>query len=448
METESRKRKVAAVGTGNRLVNFTSSLVKYYQNEWEIVALCDLSQKRMDYHNAEIVKMGGKPAATYLADKFEDMLKETKPDALIVCTIDATHDYYVNLGLRHGVDVICEKPLTINAEKCNSILQTVKETGGRCRVTFNCRFRNTYMKVKELIASGVIGNVKAVHMEWMLNTSHGADYFRRWHATMEMSGGLLVHKSTHHFDLVNWWVDGIPETVFAFGQLDYYGKKNAIARGDEALTRYARYADNKDNPNDPFHISLDNLEMHRGLYLAAEGETGYIRDQNVFRDGIDIYDNMSVTVRYRHGPLLSYSLVSFCPREGLRVSITGDKGRIEFEERHNYHFRDENGKMVEKPLDEKQHQILVCPLFQKPYEVEPDPAPEGGHGGSDPLLAQQIFDPNPPADVLGSNAGHEQGAASLMIGASANVSIATGQPVRVLDLVNLRPEAKRLHELI
>lgn len=447
MKTESRKKRIAAVGTGNRLMNFTSSLVKHYLDQWEMVALCDLSQKRMDYHNDEMVKMGGKAAATYLADKFEVMLEETKPDALIVCTTDATHDHYVNLGLRHGVDIICEKPLTINAEKCNSILDTVAETGGRCRVTFNCRFRNAYLKVKELVASGVIGNVKAVHMEWLLNTSHGADYFRRWHATMAMSGGLLVHKSTHHFDLVNWWVDGIPETVFAFGQLDFYGKKNAVARGEEALTRYDRYAENKDNPQDPFHMSLSDMDLHRRLYQEAEEESGYIRDRNVFRDDIDIYDNMSVTVRYRHGPLLSYSLVSFSPREGLRVSISGDKGRIEFEERNHYHLQGEK-EMEVKVLDEKPCTILVCPLFQKPYEVEPDPAPEGGHGGSDPMLAEQIFDPNPPEDRFGSNAGHEQGAASLLIGAAANVSIASGQPVKVLDLVKLNPKAERLHELV
>ena len=67
----------------------------------------------------------------------------------------------------------------------------------------------------------VIGEVKAVHFEWMLSTYHGADYFRRWHRDKRNSGGLLVHKSTHHFDLVNFWLNDKPKTVFAFGDFSH-----------------------------------------------------------------------------------------------------------------------------------------------------------------------------------------------------------------------------------
>ena len=57
---------------------------------------------------------------------------------------------------------------------------------------------------------------------WMLDTRHGAEYFHRWHRMRGNSGSLLVHKATHHFDLVNWWIDDIPEEVFAHGSLRYY----------------------------------------------------------------------------------------------------------------------------------------------------------------------------------------------------------------------------------
>src|SRR5687767_15253676 len=80
-----------------------------------------------------------------------------------------------------------------------------------------------------------------VTVEYLLNTSHGADYFRRWHAQKENSGGLLVHKATHHFDLINWWLDAVPETVFAQGALAYYGRENAMRRGDAQWTGYPRY---------------------------------------------------------------------------------------------------------------------------------------------------------------------------------------------------------------
>ena len=50
-----------------------------------------------------------------------------------------------------------------------------------------------------------------MHFEWALDTVHGADYFRRWHREKKNSGGLLVHKSSHHFDLVNWWLGDVPD---------------------------------------------------------------------------------------------------------------------------------------------------------------------------------------------------------------------------------------------
>ena len=57
----------------------------------------------------------------------------------------------------------------------------------------------------------------------MLDTKHGADYFRRWHRDKAHSGGLLVHKASHHFDLVNWWIQSAPTRVFASGGLRFYG---------------------------------------------------------------------------------------------------------------------------------------------------------------------------------------------------------------------------------
>jgi predicted dehydrogenase len=60
-------------------------------------------------------------------------------------------------------------------------------------------------KVKELLIAGAIGDVKSVHFEWLLDTNHGADYFRRWHREKRNSGGLMVYQSTDHFDNMLFW---------------------------------------------------------------------------------------------------------------------------------------------------------------------------------------------------------------------------------------------------
>ena len=137
-----------------------------------------------------------------------------------------------------GCDVISEKPLTIDAASCQRILDTQRKTGMRCRVAFNYRYSSPRTQVKELLASGVIGEVHSVDFHWLLDTRHGADYFRRWHRNKANSGGLLVHKATHHFDLVNWWLDSVPEHVFASGHRRYYTGEQAdalVAGGIDAI---------------------------------------------------------------------------------------------------------------------------------------------------------------------------------------------------------------------
>jgi predicted dehydrogenase len=417
----------------------------------EIVGLCDLSLVRARVHQQRLhTRFGYTHVPVFRHTDFDQMLAETRPDTVVVCTLDRAHDAYIVAALRAGCDVITEKPMTISAEKCAAILRAVEETGRSVRVAFNYRWGPGASKVREILAGGTIGAVRQVTLEYLLNTSHGADYFRRWHANKADSGGLLVHKSTHHFDLVNWWIDAIPDEVFAYGALAFYGRANALQRGDGALAAYPRYLGHEGN-GDPFAYDyarsmIQDPEMEKALYLgAAEEETGYIRDRNVFRDDITIEDAMTVLVRYRTGVLLNYSLNAFSPYEGFRVAFAGDRGRLEYEELHGAHLAGES-REVNEHLHAGGATLRVLPHFQEPYSVA-IPQLSGAHGGADALLQEQLFSPNPPADPLRRAAGHEQGAASILVGVAANRSMATGQAVRLASLVALRPDALRLSEL-
>jgi predicted dehydrogenase len=443
------RRRYAFVGTGGRVRMFLDPVVQRFAAAAEIVGLCDSSLVRARFHQTRLTELGYALVPVYAADQFGAMLQDLHPDVVVVCTIDREHDRYIVEALRAGCDVITEKPMTTTADRCARIFSAVEETGRRVRVAFNYRWGPGPSKVRELLASGTIGAVRHVTMEYLLNTSHGADYFRRWHASKENSGGLLVHKSTHHFDLINWWIDAIPEHVFAHGSLAFYGQENAIRRGDEALTKYPRYFGHSAR-TDPFnydytHSMLQDPEAEKRLYLAAEKESSYVRDQNVFRPGITIEDTMNVLVRYRTGALLNYSLNAFSPYEGFRVAFTGDKGRIEYREWHGAHYFDAT-KPESKIVPGPDSELMVMPLFKAPYRVQIDHF-EGGHGGADPLLQEHIFSPQPPADPLRRGAGHEQGAASILVGIAANQSMVERREVCVSDLLSVRSEAKKLSEL-
>jgi predicted dehydrogenase len=269
-----------------------------------------------------------------------------------------------------------------------------------------------------------------VHFEWLLDTYHGADYFRRWHRDKRNSGGLLVHKATHHFDLVNFWIGSHPKTVFAMGDLRFYGRENAEKRGVAQF--YSRAHGSEQAKGDPFALHMEDNPRLKAMYLDAEKEDGYYRDQSVFGDGISIEDTMGVMVRYQSQAIMTYSLNAYLPWEGYRVAFNGSQGRLQ-------------ALIVERPYvnaggegaaegTTRVKQITVFPQFAEPYEANISEG-VGGHGGGDTVMLDDIFG-SPSPDPLNRAASHIDGAMSILTGIAANQSIRTGMPVTVDDLVH------------
>ncbi|MCF7838026.1 MAG: Gfo/Idh/MocA family oxidoreductase [Candidatus Marinimicrobia bacterium] len=428
----ARRRRYAIVGTGGRSQMFSKAILDTYPRETALVALCDPNPLRMAYHNTQFKeKYGAGPVPTYAPADFDRMLREQRPDAIIVTCMDRLHDHYIVRALEAGCDAITEKPMTTTIPKCRAILDAVERTGRNLRVTFNYRYSPARSTIKELLLKKIIGDIKSVHFEWLLDTVHGADYFRRWHRDKRNSGGLMVHKATHHFDLVNWWLDSAPETVFGFGQLAFYGAENAEARG--VTQKYFR-GTSPEAAGDPFALNLKDGKGLEGLYLKPEKHDHYYRDRNVFSDGISIEDTMNVLVRYRNGVQMTYALTAYSPWEGYRIAFNGTAGRIELDQLEKSYVSAASGA-IGKSFSHSQR-ITVFPHWEKPYTVEP-PAAIGGHGGGDAPLLADLFAPGRTPDPLGRAAGHLDGARSILTGIAANESFATGRPVRVDDLLAL-----------
>lgn len=426
------KKKYAQVGIGGRARFYYEALAGTYHDTCELVAFCDVNQTRMDYANRMLgEKFGMQPLPTYRQDEFDNMIQTEKPDVVIVTSIDRTHHRYIIRALELGCDVITEKPMTTDEVKAQAILAAIHQTGRSVRVTFNYRYAPHNTKIRELIMDGTIGEVFSVHFEWLLNTKHGADYFRRWHRDKQNSGGLLVHKATHHFDLVNFWLGTQPKTVFAMGRLNFYGRQNAEQRGMTSF--YNRAYGSAAAQSDPFALNLEKNPQLKAMYLDAEHEDGYIRDQSVFGDGISIEDTMGVMVKYRSNAILNYSLNAYLPLEGYRVAFNGSKGRIQVKAIESAYVNAGGHGELEGAVKEKS--IMVYPMFGEAYPVEVENA-AGGHGGGDPVLLNDLFG-QAEADRFKRAASHVDGVMSIMTGIAANQSIATGQPVQIENLIKL-----------
>ena len=433
-----KKVKLALIGTGIRGISYWGkNILEKYGDIAEFVGLCDINPSRLEFGK----KFIGANCATFT--DFEEMMKKTKPDYLIVCTVDSTHDKFIVRGLELGVDVITEKPMTTDEVKCQRILDAERRTGKRVLVGFNYRYGTQFTRLKELLVEKSVGKITSVDFNWYLNTYHGASYFRRWHGLKEKGGTLLVHKSTHHFDLLNWWIDSDPVEVNAYGALEHYGKNNSF-RGDKC--RGCQHI-----PNCKYYMDITKDKMLMDLYVAHEKEDGYIRDNCLWREEIDIYDKMAVQIKYANNVQVSYSLTTYSPYEGFRIAFNGTEGRIDSWEgipwesdqqisQAKLHAMEmeQGGKEKSDEYDE----IYVMKNFGD-YEHIKIPKVKGGHGGGDTRLQDKIFRNPDMADPLKHSAGTRDGAMSVLIGVAARKSIEEKRPIRIEELTDLKPMVNR-----
>jgi len=425
----SSKTKYVIVGTGGRHEMYRDALVGKYSEHRSLAGLCDINEGRANLSARIAKERFGADVPVYLADHFDRMLDEQQPDVVIVTSKDSTHHKYICRAMEKGCDIITEKPLTISAEQCREIFDAKQKTGRSITVTFNYRYAPPRTQVKELLRSGTIGDILSVDFHWMLDIKHGADYFRRWHRNKENSGGLMVHKATHHFDAVNWWLETTPETVYAQGARRYYTPETAEELG--LTNRGSRCHTCAESGKCPYFLDLDSNDSLRSLYLDCEKYDGYFRDQCVFSDQIDIEDTMCLVVKYRDGILMSYSLNAFMPWEGYHVVFNGSRGRLEYKTVEDAYINADGA--VPGELDEENSWIRVFPHHDPSYEIELWKA-HGGHGGGDDLILEDLFAQEKPDDHYGRCASHIAGAWSILTGIAANQSIQTGQAVNVEDI--------------
>jgi predicted dehydrogenase len=411
------KLRLAMVGTGVRGAGMWGrDVLKAYGDLVEFVGLCDLNPGR-----AATVKQGLGLSCPTFTD-FGQMMRDTKPETLIVTTVDATHHEFIIKGMEMGANIITEKPMTTDEQKCQAILEAERRTGKKVTVTFNYRYSPHRQKIYEILRRGDIGQVTSVDFHWYLDVYHGADYLRRWHRLREKGGTLWVHKATHHFDLLNWWLESEPAEVYAQGSLDFYGKKGPFRSTNCRPCPHQRQCN--------FYWDMTKSPELMALYAANEQHDGYLRDGCVFKDDIDIYDKMGAQIRYANGVQVSYSLTTYSPYEGYRLAFNGTKGRLE------------TWVQERQAVDQRDYDELM--LWTNFGGLQTIKVPQSeGHGGGDERLKDKIFRYPAAPDPFRQSAGTRDGAMSILVGIAARKSIESGRPVQIGDLTELKPQAVR-----
>ena len=443
-------RRYGIAGTGGRAQMYLGALLTTHADLGSVVAFIDTNTVRMDYYDTFASDLGSTdPIAHYSADQVEQFFTESRVEVLIITSPDFTHARYIIAALERGVDVICEKPMTTDLASIEAIEAAAAASTASLVVTFNYRYSPRNSEVRRLIQDGEIGDVTSVHFEWCLDTVHGADYFRRWHRDKANSGGLLVHKSTHHFDLVNWWIADVPASVYALGGLRFYGRDNADRRG---LGERGELGRDIVGTGDPFALDLSADPKLDGLFLQGEKADGYLRDRDVFSAGITIEDNLTLAVGYSAGASMAYTLNAHSPWEGYRVAINGTRGRIELEVVERAAVTPSSAtsglgaKGKDAPLLDpsavddlaatesvRPHgsRIILQKHWETPVEIE-IPTGAGAHGGGDAMLLDDVFR-GPGIDPLHRQAGYRDGVSSIIVGIAGNLSLESRTAVNIAD---------------
>ncbi len=426
-----KRKRYAVVGISNRAKGMYMNPIRdTYRNVAEIVALVDKDRTRMAAYN-EAYKTD---FPCYTGEEFDRMAAERKPDAVIVACQDGMHHHYIIQALKHDLDVISEKPLTIDEEKCAALVKAQKASKGKVTLTFNYRYAPSATRIRELIETGRIGKVVSVDLNWYLDTYHGSSYFQRWNRLREVSGGLSIHKACHHFDLVKWWIGQKAEEVFAFGTRNFYGPKgvhNPLTAGQIGDGRTCLTCDVREKCR--YYMRWNRDEFRKGqvgtkideFVDPAQKYEGYSPRQCIFDPQINIEDTYAVTVRFDGGAFLSYSLNASMPYEGYRLGINGTEGRIEYTDYH--------GGSARLPFPEPGSQpVIFIPMFGRREIIDIGNSGDG-HGGGDPLLLDELFIGPDPTFVKRS-AGLEDGIESVMTGVAVHRSANEHQIISINEM--------------
>ena len=428
------RTRLAIVGTGSRGIGMWGSpAVRDYSKQVEMVGLCDVNPKRVRVAErmirSNMADMDGhlrtegdgsfaaKGSEIPVFTDFDEMVNTVSPDRIIVTTMDSTHIHYVIRGMELGCDMICEKPFATDEEQSQALISACEKYDKNITVTFNARYGTSATKIKELLNAGEIGELYSVDYAEYLDDDHGTSYFRRWHGIKENSGTLLVHKASHHFDQLNWWIGADPVEISAQGELRRYGRRGPFRHANCRLCSHkescGHYWDITEHPH------LVNL------YVDCEGEDGYFRDGCVYRNAINIYDTTSVQVRYSNKVLVTYSLNAGVPLEGQTITLNGSKGRLEVRNYARQPWEAPARAEVRLMRNSESHSTLM-PLARR----------QGSHGGSDSLIRDHVFIPDSP-DPLKQRAGARAGIMSSIIGIAAYRSIEKGRPIKVAELIDV-----------
>lgn len=362
----SKVYNVGVIGLGARAESFSRKLDGQTPRA-KLLAVCDLDADRLakycDYCGHKEARRFTDPAK-FFAQK--DM------DAVIITTPEFAHKESALGAIAAGKHFYLEKAMAANSEDCREIIRAHRKSKVIAYLGFNMRWSPVFRRLKEIVDSGVAGQVLHIAGLEQLHQAHSASFMRRFHRHSSKSGGLLNTKCAHDLDMLGWLVGHKHRVVkvASFGGTNFFLPKKApkghgarCSECPEAIRRACPYID---RAGFVFPITA-KAPMHK-----TENKELYGGDLCVYHDDKDLVDNQTVILEWEHGVRGNFNLQLFQHHGRRTCSIWGEKALIE--------------------MDTMTHEIRVTYSSSGEVETHVRKPVEGGHGGADRFLIDSFLD--------------------------------------------------------
>jgi len=267
---------------------------------------------------------------------WHDVFKRDKfADAVFICTQDNMHYEPMMKAIEHGYDILLEKPMSPLPDECMKIARAAEEKGVKVMVCFVMRYTPFLSKVKEIIDSGEIGDiVTVVHNENVGNIHHSHSFVRGNWGNSDTSSPMILAKSCHDMDAIQWLIGKDCLRLSSFGSLSYFKKENcpkdAPPRCIDGCTEDCPYDSRNlylNSDSEWFrsvavgHQNATNEEVEAALKSGPYGRCVFQCDNNVV-------DHQVVSMEFEDGITAMFSMSSFTPDISRTIKIMGTKGQI------------------------------------------------------------------------------------------------------------------------
>jgi predicted dehydrogenase len=420
--TTSRPLTIACIGCGARAQTY-ATLAMRRPDQFQIVAGADPLPQRVE----KLRSISGRPDFRGFPDADALLSAGKLADLAIVATQDNDHYHCCTGALRQGYNVLLEKPISTRIEQVLGIERLARQANRHVMVCFVLRFAAFYRKVKEIIASGALGEVVSIQATEGVGPWHQAHSFVRGHwAVVGKSSPMILSKCCHDTDVIHWLAGRRCRRIASFGSLEYYRPERAPAGAPARCTDDCPAR--QTCPYDALRYVGDLREpwlamiYDRAREATAEEITDWLRTSPwgrcVYHCDNDAVDRQVLALEFEGGLTGTFTMTAF--ENGRHIEVYGTRGVLKGGETYRHHFGT--------------HLILI------PHEGEAVrftvQAEDGGyelHGGGDPGLVNALYDEmnRPPGSPI--EAGLDSTVHSHLIAFAAEEARLTGLTVDIED---------------